>query len=68
MYEDIAINASKLTGTEKERYLQAQMQQIVRAASEAFIAFLTLYVRESPVWRQERNSTKFLTTLVRSAS
>ncbi len=45
MFEDIKANASKLKGKEKENYLQTQMQQIVKAATEAYVAFLSLYVR-----------------------
>ena len=45
MFEDIKANASKLKGKEKENYLQTQMKQVVKAASEAYVAFLSLYVK-----------------------
>jgi hypothetical protein len=45
MFEDIKANASKLKGKEKENYLKTQMEHIVKAASEAYVAFLSLHVR-----------------------
>jgi len=47
MFEDIKTNASKLKGKEKENYLQTQMQHVVKTASEAYVAFLSLHVRSA---------------------
>ena len=59
MFEDIKANASKLEGKKKDDYLKEQMQQVVKAASEAFVAFLSLHVRNAQYYDSPKLSYAF---------
>jgi len=59
MFEDIKANASKLEGQEKENYLQTQMEHVVKSASEAYVAFLSLHVRGAQFADSEKLSQIF---------